>query len=98
MQHPPIVNVDTIASLIRQQRITRNGTPNKRLVACAGFPSPRGKGGAGSPFPIATYSCVRSVITTGGPKYERCCGAIDTLVTRPRLGTHVPHTYPPSSV
>jgi hypothetical protein len=46
MQHPPIVNVDTIAGLIRQQRIARNGTPNKHLVACriCGISIPQGEG------------------------------------------------------
>ena len=46
MHHPPIVNADSMADLIRQQRITRNGEPNQQPVACriCGMPIPIGQG------------------------------------------------------
>jgi hypothetical protein len=46
MHHPPIVNADSIANLIRQHRVTRDGEPNKQPVTCrtCGVPIPKGRG------------------------------------------------------
>ena len=46
MKRPPIVNADTIAALIQQGRITREGTPNQQSVTCrtCGAKIPKGEG------------------------------------------------------
>jgi hypothetical protein len=46
MERPPIVNAGTIATLIRQKRITRDGKPNDRLLTCrtCGGSIPKAKG------------------------------------------------------
>jgi predicted RNA-binding protein YlqC (UPF0109 family) len=46
MKRPPIVNADTIADLIQQGRITREGTPNQKPATCrtCGIPIPPGEG------------------------------------------------------